>query len=111
MRLAGLSLAALGFATLLVAFLFLVLAREDLRQIERWEEPMVSRAEFVGDEEQVAGLRTVFEAEREKVRSERRAWIWVIAGSGAASVLGLGMGWIAPWALQSRTSNGFSRLG
>ena len=96
MRLAGLSLAALGIATLLIALLFLVLAREDLRQVDRWEGPMVSKAERGGDEAQVEGLETVFEAEREKVRSERRTWVWVAGAGAAVVVLGVGVAW-AGW--------------
>ena len=74
----------------------MVLAREDLRQVDLWEGPMVSKAERGGDGEQVEGLETVFEAERDKVRSERRMWEWVAGAGGVAAVLGVGVAW-AGW--------------
>lgn len=71
----------------------MVLAREDLQQADRWEAAMVAKAERGADEEQVEGLETVFEAEREKVRNERRTWVWVAVGSGALTVAGVGVVW------------------
>ena len=96
---------------MLVSLLFSLWVHEDLREIDRFERPLLIKAERAGDHERVESIRLVFGTQREKLRDERRTWLWVIAGSGAASVLGLGMGWIAPWALQGRTSNGFSRMG
>ncbi len=96
---------------MLVSLLFALWVHEDLREIDRFERPLLIKAERAGNHEQVESTRLVFGTQREKLRGERRAWLWVIAGSGAASVLGLGMGWMVPWVLQSRTSKGFSRLG
>ena len=59
------------------------------------EQPLVRKAERAGDHEQVESIELVFDTERAKLTSERRTWLWVVAGSGAAAVVGLGMAWAA----------------
>ena len=87
-------MAGLGVATLAIGALFAVLAHEDMRQVDRWERPMVRNAERAGDAQRAESLELVFDAERDKLRVERRTWIWVVVGGGAGCAVGLGVAWL-----------------
>ena len=105
------ALAVLGVATLVVGLLFAFLTHEDIRQADRWEEPLVGRAEQAGDHEQVESIELVFDTERAKLRGERRMWLWVIAGGGVGGLFGLGVSGLAPLAFRSAASNRSSHRG
>ena len=73
---------------MLVSLLFSLWVHEDLREIDRFERPLLIKAERAGDHEQAESIRLVFGTQREKLTDERRAWLWVIAGGAAATGVG-----------------------
>jgi membrane protease YdiL (CAAX protease family) len=84
-----LALAVVGGATIIVALLFALWAHEGIRETDRWEGPLVRKAERAGDQAQVQSLELVFDAERAKLKSERRMWLWVAVGAAAGVVAGV----------------------
>ena len=96
LRVSGLALAVAGMAMLAVALLFAFLAHEDIRQADRWEDPLARNAEHAGDQAQAASIQLVFDTERAKLQGERRAWLWTAAGGGAALLAGLMVAWRSP---------------
>ena len=92
----------MGFTTIIVALLFTFSAHQGLRETDRLEQPLLAKSERAGNYEQVGSIKLVFDTEQAKLREERRAWLWAIAGGGVATIAGLTVTWLA---LHTRSYN------
>lgn len=81
-----------------------------MRETDRMERLLVTKAERAENQQRVESAELVFGTERAKLQGERGMWLWVLVGGGVSTTIGVIVG-IVPGALQSRASRVFSRLG